>query len=148
MPKKTHFSLLRKIAKPGHMKWKLGLCNAHMIFNLLVYSSQLNEKLITFKNVLGLSRPIHSQNHHCHIINNNKIIQCLFRFETTSQFCKLLTFRDQMNAMQRQSKCDIQDSLPDAKRNKDSNIVENSSSKSGDWGNLPSTVILQIAKFD
>ena len=53
-----------------------------------------------------------------------------------------------MNAMQRQSKCDIQDSLPDAKRNKDSNIVENSSSKSGDWGNLPSTVILQIAKFD
>ena len=66
----------------------------------------------------------------------------------TIQFCKLLTFRDQMNAMKRQSKCDIQDSLPDAKRDKDSNIVENSSSKNGDWGNLPSTVILQIAKFD
>ena len=53
-----------------------------------------------------------------------------------------------MNAMKRQSKCDIQDSLPNAKRDKAANIDENSSSNSGDWGNLPSTVILQIAKLD
>ena len=40
------------------MKWKLDLCNAHMTFNSLVYSNQHNEKLITFKNVLGLFKVI------------------------------------------------------------------------------------------
>ena len=64
---------------------------------------------------------------------------------------KLPTFRVEMKAIKRNSECVSEDSVSDAKRDKassnDERSIEKSPSKNGDWGNLPSTVILIIAKL-
>ena len=62
---------------------------------------------------------------------------------------KLPTFRVEMKAIKRKSECVSEDSVSHAKREKaDKRFIEKTTSKNGDWGNLPSTVILIIAKLD
>ena len=57
-----------------------------------------------------------------------------------------------MKAIKRKSECVSEDSVSDAKRDKassnDKRSIEKSLPKNGDWGNLPSTAILIIAKLD
>ena len=56
-----------------------------------------------------------------------------------------------MKAIKRKSECVSEDSVSHSKRDKassnDKRSIEKSLSKNGDWGNLPSTVILIIAKL-
>ena len=56
-----------------------------------------------------------------------------------------------MKVIKRKSECASEESVSDAKRDKsvqvDERSIKKSPSKNGDWGNLPSTVILIIAKL-
>ena len=64
---------------------------------------------------------------------------------------KLPTFRHEMKVTKRKSECASEESVSYAKKDKssrnDERSIKKSPSKNGDWGNLPSTVILIITKL-